>query len=268
NLKGEDLLANEWSSWEGTLSEGQSGLSRMRNALDDAVQSKDADVIESIAREAADLTRSVQTAAGAASQRLAAIQDQEAKRMAAARDRARRELSQNIAQARSLASESAPDDKSRQLKQSLQNLLARADQLGSSAATSAMNSLSRELSSTIRSFRQARQEHDAQQRAIARRTPPAGLKQTAEAYFAGRYQDAASLADPAKYSDTREKIQALLFRAASHYNLYVLANGEERSLLQQAERDIRSIKQLDRGFSPYVAAFPPKFTELFEETRG
>ncbi|MDX1571194.1 MAG: hypothetical protein R3200_11975, partial [Xanthomonadales bacterium] len=47
NLKGEDLLANEWSSWEGTLSEGQSGLSRMRNALDDAVQSKDADVIES-----------------------------------------------------------------------------------------------------------------------------------------------------------------------------------------------------------------------------
>lgn len=268
NLKAEELLADEWSAWEGPLSQGEEGLARLRGALAAAREAKDSDAIESIAAEADQLRQAAQQAAGAASQRLAVVRDQQARRLADARDRARRELLQNVAQARSVLGESAPDSKSRQVQQTLGNLVARADQLGSSASPSAMNQLNRELSGTVRSFRQAVQEFENQQRAIARRTPPPTLKQAVEAYFAGRYETAAELADPAKFQDERERIQALLFRAASRYNLYLLDNQVTRSLLQQAERDIRSIKQLDANFSPYVAAFPPKFTELFEQTRG
>ena len=101
---------------------------------------------------------------------------------------------------------------------------------------------------------------------MALRKPPESLNAIAVAYFSGDYQQAATISDPAKYSKQRERIQAHLFRAAARYNLYVLDGEQESQMLRDAEQDIRSIKRLDRAFSPYLAAFSPRFLTLFEKT--
>ena len=118
----------------------------------------------------------------------------------------------------------------------------------------------------LREYRQVTQEAQNQQRAVALRKPPASLTAIAVAYFSGDYQQTTRLSDPSKYSKQRERIQAHLFRAAARYNLYVLAGEQETKMLRDAEQDIRSIKGIDRAFSPYLAAFSPRFLSLFEKT--
>lgn len=116
----------------------------------------------------------------------------------------------------------------------------------------------------VRRYRQAIQEWEAGQLQIARRTPPPELKAVADAYFSGDYQTASRLADPAKYSDSRQKIQAHLFRSASLFNLYWLEGGNNAVQLERAGQDIAAIKRLNGDFSPYVAAFSPKFLEFYQ----
>ena len=265
------LLESEWSSqdeWRSALSEGQTAVAQLGDRLSAAESAKDADAIEAISSQASALRNRVQQVTGAANQRLSALKTREEQRLAQARENARRDLTANVDAARSAIEEQAPDERSRTLQANLQRLLAQADQLGANASTDALVQTNRDLNTTVREFRQAVQNFEAEQRALAARVPPPGLKQVAEAYFSGDYDTAIGLADPQKFSDERERIQAHLFRAASRYNLYMLANQAPTDLLEQARDDIRRIKALDRRFSPYVAAFPPKFTKLFEQTSG
>jgi hypothetical protein len=118
----------------------------------------------------------------------------------------------------------------------------------------------------VRKYRQAVQEWEAGQLEIARRTPPPELKRVADAYFAGDYEIASRLADPAKFTDPRQKIQAHLFRSASLFNLCWLAGGDDLAMLARAGQDVAAIKRLNGNFSPYVAAFSPKFLEFYQES--
>ncbi len=268
-LEDEDLLRGEWSAdspWQTTLSRATAELATLRTDLDAAEAARDAETIEQVDREATQLRDDVQAATGAASQRLAALRSQRERELANAADRARRELLAAATAARQAVNENAPDAASRQARNELAALVAQSDQLGANASTQRLNQLSRSLNGKVREFRTAVQTFENQRRAIARRTPPPALKQLAEAYFSGEYASAVRLADSASFNDERERIQALLFRAASRFHQYELGGREANNELEQVQADIRSIKALDRNFSPFVAAFPPKFTELFDAT--
>jgi hypothetical protein len=110
------------------------------------------------------------------------------------------------------------------------------------------------------------QDWQAQQQSIADRTPPPDLKRIAEAYFAGDYETVTELADPESFSKDRTRIQALLFRAAANHKLYVRSGEKQSATLRQVQSDIRSIKQMNSRFSPYIAAFSPRFLVLFKQT--
>ena len=133
-----------------------------------------------------------------------------------------------------------------------------------SGSVSELENQAQAIRDGVRRYRQAVQEWEAGQLEIARRTPPPELKALADAYFSGDYQTASRLADPAKYSDSRHKIQALLFRSASLFNLYWLEGGNNAVRLERAGQDIAAIKRLNGNFSPYVAAFSPKFLEFYQ----
>ena len=74
------------------------------------------------------------------------------------------------------------------------------------------------------------------------------------------------LTKPFEFIELLARIQALLFRAAASYRLYMLSGETATQKLQQAQNDIREIKNLSRGFSPYIPAFSPKFLNLFRRS--
>ena len=267
-VKGQSLLAPVWSQesgWQRALNDGKAAVTSLQRDLRAAVGAKDADAIEAIAQQAEALRTQVMDASGAAGQRLTQLRAAEDQRVAEAERQAtsRRELLQTISGARGVLDDPAPDAASQRVRQELAALVQRSDNLGSNASVADLNQASRNINAKIREFRQAVQTYQVQQQAIARRTPPASLKRIAEAYFGGDYGRTVELADPRSFSDQREKIQAHLFRAAANFNQFKLGGESDSSLMAQVQQDVRAIKGIDSRFRPYVAAFPPKFSELF-----
>jgi len=95
--------------------------------------------------------------------------------------------------------------------------------------------------------------------------PPTVLLQAVEAYFQGDFQAAAGV-DISALKEDRAKVQALLFRAASNYNLWLLSEETDSQLYKRVQDDIRSIKRLKPSFSPYAEGFSPEFLKLFSQT--
>lgn len=91
--------------------------------------------------------------------------------------------------------------------------------------------------------------------------PPAALYRVVQAYFDGKFREAAGV-NPTEMAG-EAKVQGLLFRAASNFNLYLLSGETEDALLQQSKNDIREIKRLKEGFRPIDKAFSPQFQVLF-----
>ena len=123
-----------------------------------------------------------------------------------------------------------------------------------------------DINKALRSYQVSVQDWRRAEENIARRTPPAELKQVVTEYLAGNYEKTIQLVDPQNFSDERARIQALLFRAAASYRLYMLSGETATQKLQQAQNDIREIKSLSQGFSPYIPAFSPKFLDLFRRS--
>ncbi|MDJ0654749.1 MAG: hypothetical protein QNJ40_11370 [Xanthomonadales bacterium] len=272
DLSGEARLRQEWPrnpDWQATLERSRDRVGGLQSRLEGAEAGRDADAIEAVSAEAGGENDQVQTVLAAVATRLTEIERQQSQeRVARERNEARTELIRATASIRTSLNADISDSSIQSIGRELEDFNRRsaALQASASAPVSQYRDLTRQINSKIREYRQAVQDFENQQRAIARRTPPEPLRRAAEAYFSGRYGDAARLADPGSFSDTRARVQAHLFRAAARYNLYVLDGESNDALLTQARNDIRSIKQLDGRFSPYIAAFSPKFVSLFENT--
>jgi hypothetical protein len=92
--------------------------------------------------------------------------------------------------------------------------------------------------------------------------PPAALIKAVEDYFEGNFRAAAGI-DPDMLEEDRAKLQALLFRAASNFNIYLLSGQKDSQAEQRALNDIDRIRELDQNFSPYAEVFSPQFLLLF-----
>jgi hypothetical protein len=92
--------------------------------------------------------------------------------------------------------------------------------------------------------------------------PPAALIQAVEDYFEGNFHASAGV-DPDAFEDPRAKLQALLFRAASNFNLFLLSGETDRQVEVRYQQDIITIKGINADFVPYAGAFSPRFIDLF-----
>jgi hypothetical protein len=266
-LRTEQLLAAEWSTnWKPALDRAQQQSAQLKQDLSAAQSAGDASAMQKVDEDAQATAASLASTLEQANNRVAALRRQQENADAEARNLARRELIQALAAARSLGDTDLDEARVNKVRQDLLALAGRGDAISPTASPADYQNLSRSINTKLREYRQVAQEVRNQQRTVALRKPPANLNEVAVAYFAGEYQKAASLSDPSKFSEQRERIQAHLFRAAARYNLYVLEGEQESKILRDAEQDIRSIKRLDRSFSPYLAAFSPRFLSLFENT--
>jgi hypothetical protein len=93
---------------------------------------------------------------------------------------------------------------------------------------------------------------------------PPELVTAVHAYFAGRYEDAATALGSVDYYGTGPAaLQVHLIRAAASHALYVLGGSRDAVLLQSVMADVEAVRGLDPAFEPSESAFPPRFRRLF-----
>jgi len=281
-LESEKLLSSEWASrWQPQLAKAQATAQSLKTRLKTAVDNTDEAAIKAIQSEAQGAASALSDAQGLAVARVDSIKQSQAADAKKQLSDARQSLVQALSAGKSIEFKQGSEQMA-SLKEQMTTLLAQGDNAVGNSATSAGNfrELAQNINNVSRRYALAEQDWQNQQRqaqaaaeneaaakaAAARRIPPAKLKQAADAYFAGNYQSAVELANPDALDEDRAKVQALLFRAASNYKLYVLSGERNIQARQQAEDDIRSIKRLNKNFAPYIAAFSPKFLELFRQT--
>ena len=260
------LYKREWTDrWQPTVNTAQQSIADLESRLAAAVTAKDDVAIESVENESASLGDSMVGNMTQATNQIAALRQQLASQELDSRNKARRELTQAIASARAQESVKANDQVAK-LYTSLMELAGRGERLSTDAPASNQSQTAQDINSAQRRYQVAVQDWKRGQETIARRKPPEELKKLVADYLAGNYDAAIQKANPKSFSDERARIQALLFRAASSYRLYVLSGEKATQSLRQAESDIREIKSLKKSFSPYIPAFSPKFLELFRRT--
>lgn len=98
--------------------------------------------------------------------------------------------------------------------------------------------------------------------------PPDSLLSAAARYFRGDYAGAVKALASARYPDARATAQALLFRSAAGYSLFVLGGSREKTLEERAGRDARESARLDPGLRVSAKDFSPRFAAFFERSRG
>lgn len=298
-----DLLAEWASEWKPRLDVSESEYRRLAGDLEQARRAQDLSALETIDAGLQQAVTSITAAEQAARQRIdsleqdrlaqAAARDEERKRQEAlaqqlitaeirereeAEQRRReREVRERLAVAQRdlrleldslgpVLRESRGDDRVRQARTQLSQLVSSGTALLSSESVSDIERQLQRLRDGQRRYDQVVQEWESEQRAIEYRTPPDGLRRIADAYFAGDYETALRLAQPGNFEDPRQVIQAYLFRSAARFNLYYLTGMSDEQLRENARRDIREIKRLDGDFEPYVAAFSPRFVSFFRES--
>jgi hypothetical protein len=96
---------------------------------------------------------------------------------------------------------------------------------------------------------------------------PPELVRAAEAYFAGRYDEAVSLLDRITGLSGRPAAHAHLLRAAARFALFRIGGERDAQLRQRALQDVSSCRGADPALVPDPEAFPPSFAELFRSGR-
>lgn len=97
--------------------------------------------------------------------------------------------------------------------------------------------------------------------------PPAALVAAARAYFDGQYREAAAQLSGASSYTGKSGAQAMLFRAASRYALFVLGGEKNGALEAEARADVLACRRLSPGFGPDKRFFSPRFTAWFESAQ-
>jgi hypothetical protein len=263
DLGSDQLYQREWvARWEPALRAGEQSTGDMESRLAVAVDGRDDTTIQAIKSEATELANTMVGNMTQATNQIAAIRQRQAAQVAEGRNRARRELMQAVAAARAQEAVNA-NDQVAGLYASLMELADRGESLSSDTSAENQLQLVQNINTALRRYQVSVQDWKRAEENIARRKPPAELKQVVTEYLAGNYERAIQLVNPESFEDERARIQALLFRAAASYRLYMLSGENATQNLQQAESDIREIKSLKKDFSPYIPAFSPKFLDLF-----
>jgi hypothetical protein len=94
--------------------------------------------------------------------------------------------------------------------------------------------------------------------------PSAELVGAARAYFAGQYREALGALGSTSPASGRSGAQAMLFRAASRYALFVLGGERDDALKNEARADVQACRRLDASFEPLPQYFSPRFTAFFK----
>jgi tetratricopeptide (TPR) repeat protein len=92
---------------------------------------------------------------------------------------------------------------------------------------------------------------------------PADLMAGAQAYFAGRYDEAVRLLEPSVGLRGRAGVQAKLLRAAARHALYRAGGEKDAVLRRQAADDVTACRRADPSLVPDSAAFSPQFLDFF-----
>jgi hypothetical protein len=281
-LQNEKWLSSEWSSrWAPELDTARTSAKSLKQRLTTAVGSTDETEIKTVLDEAKKAANAINGSRSIAMARADSLKGESAKNELTQRSDARQALTRAVESGKSVKF-SQGNEQMASLQKQLEELLQRGSAtIGKDAASpQEYLEIAQNISNVSRRYASAEQDWQTQQRlaqakvedaaaaqaAIERRIPPAILKQVAEAYFAGNYKVVIELSNPNGLKDNRAKVQALLFRAAANYKLYALSGETDTQALQSSEEDIRAIKRLNKSFQPYIAAFSPKFLELFRQT--
>lgn len=96
---------------------------------------------------------------------------------------------------------------------------------------------------------------------------PPELVRAAEAYFSGRYDEAAGLLERIPGLSGRPAAQAHLLRAAARFALFRIGGERDAALRQRALEDVAACRRADPELAPDPEAFPPPFAELFRGGR-
>lgn len=266
-LQGESALKPEWASkWQPELTRTEQLAQSLQQRLEKATADSDADAIDAIINEAKSAASALVGAEKLAQAQVKAIRAQGAEAERLARESATRDLQNATRLAR--AAETYPDanEQMKKLFTELQRQVSVGEGLGDTASSANLKEQTQVIDNVLRRYKLAVQDWQAQKQSIADRTPPPDLKRIAEAYFSGDYAAAVKLSNPDLFNKDRARIQALLFRAAANFNLYVRSGEQQQAILSQVQNDIRSIKKMNSGFTPYIAAFSPRFLALFKQT--
>lgn len=281
-LESEKLLSSEWNSrWQPELARAQSTAQSLTARLQTAIDAADEAAIQAIQSEAQGAANALNDANGLAVARVSAIKQEQAQDASKQLNEARDALARAISDGKSINVKQGSAEMGT-LQQQLQTLLTQGESTidSGSANPKQFRELALNINNVSRRYNLAEQDWQAEQRqaqlaeqnaaaakeAAQRRIPPSALKQVAEAYFAGNYESAVSLSNPNSLNEDRAKVQALLFRAAANHKIYILSGEKNTEAKQRSEDDIRAIKRLNKNFSPYIAAFSPRFLELFRQT--
>ncbi len=153
----------------------------------------------------------------------------------------------------------------------LEQALARAEELEGLDSVADLETFRDDLSRAAGRYREAldearRQAERAEQEARGQTPtgPPEALRTAARAYFNGDYWEVLEALSGQELEDEDVAAQALLFRAAARYALYLLSGEEEESLAEAALEDLASCRRLAPDLTPDPAAFSPRFVAFFE----
>jgi len=280
-LESEQLLSSEWNSrWQPELTRARTAAQSLSARLQTAIDETDEAGIQAVQSEARAAASVIIDAQALALARVNTIQQNQAQQSRRQLSDAQEALAKAISAGKSIEIKQGSSQMGA-LQEQLQTLLAQGESTIDSGSTNPrqFRELAQNISNVSRRYNLAEQDWQAEQRqaqlaaeneaaakaAAQRRIPPNALKQAAEAYFAGNYESAVSLSNPDSLDEDRAKVQALLFRAAANHKLFILSGAQDTQAKQRSEDDIREIKRLNKNFSPYIAAFSPRFLELFRQ---
>ncbi len=100
----------------------------------------------------------------------------------------------------------------------------------------------------------------------AAKRPPRTLRQAAEAYLRGAYQEVLDLLAESSFEEARARAHACILQAASRHALFVLTGSADGELLARAQGDAVACFELPAAPSLPEAYFSPRFRDFYLST--
>jgi len=246
-------LAAARPNFERRLDPAAAQLQRARAALAAAQQRRDPAALDAVERDVAALDAAAQKLAGEVA---AAVERGRGTSLADARSALERSLLQGDARLASLS------DRSTREAQALADALQRGRSRLAASDAAVLHQAGAEVEAALRALDTARARGALAAQLSAR------LQPLVEAYLGGDFVRAASWNDEeALRAAPGAHAEALLLRAASRYELYVLGGEADLAQFERIRADVRAARQLAPTLAPSERAYSPRFRALFASTR-